>query len=326
MAQLYIDNFLRPFYQLEKWTNPNNVISQGAVASNIFAGTLPDDNLGYAVTRTFDKDISRDMTFAMVEDETSAAPIAVGMSSYKATLPVLIDATQVKATNFEAIRKGQGDKESMIMQKMAQLREGILLRQQTRIKQLIDTAFDATDGALKTMVNTTYNASSFNGSNLRKALIDMKGEKALNSNNFNEIIVSPTTYEQMRSDNLINYAPASSLGLNLFGDPNVSIFDQKRIIVNATLCAISGSSYPVYVTSNRAIGIETIADIKVTDIPAGTGGGQINKVLTFGFSPAIYGLTYGTSTVTQAEFVDPTNWTCAWDISEIDLVRIDFGA
>jgi hypothetical protein len=323
MSQLYVDNFLSPFYILEKWRNPNNLIAQGAVASNLFTGTIPEDNLGYAVTRTFDKDLARDMTFTMVESATTSAPTAVGMSSYKATIPILIDFTQVKATNFEAIRKGQGDRDAMLFAKMEQMRTAILLQQQYRLKQMLDTAFDATDGALKTQAVTTYNATAFSGANLRSAMISKKGEKALT--NFTDIIVHPVTYEQMRNDNLVNYAPASTLGVNLFGDPNVAIFDGKRIVVNATICAISGSSYPVYVVNRQALGIETISEIKVTDITTGAGGGQTNKVLTFGYSPVIYGLTYGTTTVTEAAFTDATNWTTAWDISEIDVVRIDFG-
>jgi len=322
MAQLYIDNFLRPFYLNEKWRNPNNIISQGVVASNLFTGTIPDDNLGYSVTRTFDKDLSRDMTFNMVETLTTAPPTAVTMSSYKATVPIIIDATQVNATNFEAIRKGEGDRNALITSKMEQMREGILLRQQTRLKQMLDTAFDATNGALKTMVDSTYAAAVFSGASLRKAMIGLKGEKALT--NFTDIIVNAVTFEQMRNDNLLNYAPASTLGINLFADPQVAVFDGKRVVVNNTICALDGTSYPVYVVNRNALGVETISDIKVTDISSGAGGGTTSKVLAFGYSPVIYGLTYGTSTVTESAVFTATNWTTAWDISEIDVVRVDF--
>jgi len=321
MAQTYINNALRPFYDMEKWEGINNIIAQGAVGANLFTGVAPDNKVGQIITRSFDKDISRDMSFTLVTSNTTSAS-GVDMSSYTASLPMIVETTVIDHSQFEAFYKGEGDNEQAILKQIANVRKGVLDRQQSRLKTMLELNL-AAGASLANHYDNSYAGGAFSGSSLRKAIVDMVGEKF---GRYNEMIVHSYTYQQMVDDNLVNYAPASNLGINLFENPSVPVFDGKRVIVNDTICAPTAGVYPVYVMRRGAISLEYSGDVRITDVTSTAGGGTLSKQFTFSYSPYILGLTYGTTTISEAAIFETAgNWTTAWDEDEIDIVKVDFG-
>lgn len=321
MAQAYLNNVLSPFYELEKWEGINNVIAQGGVGANLFTGTSPDNKVGQIITKSFDKDISRDMTFTLVTSNTTSAS-GVDMSSYTASLPMIVETTVIDHSQFEAFYKGEAGNDQAIIKQIASIRKGVLDRQQARLKTMLDLNL-ATGAALAGHYSNTYAGSAFSGSNLRKEIVDMVGEKF---GRYNAMIVHSYTYQQMVDDNLVNYAPASNLGVNLFQNPSVPVFDGKQIIINDTICAPSAGVYPVYVMRRGAISLEYSGDVRITDVTSTAGGGTLSKQFTFSYSPYILGLTYGTTTISEAAIFETAgNWTTAWAEDEIDIVKVEFG-
>lgn len=321
MAQTYLSNVIQPFYALEKWQGVKNIIAEGAVGTNVFTGGLPANKVGQIITRSFDKSIDRDMTFTLVT-ATNTSASGVSMSSYTASLPMIVETTVIDHTQFEAFYKGQTDNSAAILSQLSQIRKGILDRQQSRFKTMLELNL-ATGAALEGHYDNTNSATAFSGSLLRKAIVDMVGEKY---DRYDVIMVHSHTYNQMREDNLVNYAPASLLGVNLFQNPEVPTFDGKQVIINDTVCAATAGVYPVYVFRRGAVSLEISGDARVTDVTSTDGGGTLSKQFTFSYSPYIVGLTYGTTTISEAAIFETAgNWTKAWAEDEIDIVRVDFG-
>ena len=321
MAQVYLENVLQTFYDLEKWTPANNLISQGVVTSNLLTGSEANARVGKTITKSFDENIDQTMNFVTVESEAGTIT-PVSISSYTASFPYQLKSGGITSTEYEAIYKGQEGNEQAVIKQLSGMRLAYLRKQQSDLKSLADAVL-ATGQALEDHLVTTYNSSTFDGSNIRKALVGVLGEKR---NQLRYMIAHSKVVEAMKTNKLVSYIANTDIANNFFANPTIPVFNNMLVVENDAFCAetSAGSNiYPIYCASDIAFDVEYSADLRITDVTSTVGGGTLTKQFTGGYGVYIPGLTYGSTSVADADVYSGANWSLAWDKSEIGLVRID---
>lgn len=175
-----------------------------------------------------------------------------------------------------------------------------------------------------------YDATGVGDGSLDLAAVN-KGRELLGETGaeLNALIVHSSVLYKLASDGPgIDYTVPETFGETVLTTGTIPVFNGMQVVVNDTLCAPTGSTYPSYLVSREAqpfwLGFQrSLRMLEDTNILLG--GGQNQVAMYSDFAPHVKGFTFDVASIknpTKAQLETSTNWTKVGETENIKYVRV----